>query len=123
GGYAGTVLFDVASGVHSVAFEITAGGAWTITIKPVTAARVWDGMSPLNGSGDDVVRVNPRIAGLARATVQHTGSSNFAVWAYSASGGDLLVNEIGAYLGEVLLGGGTFLLEITADGAWTVAPS
>jgi hypothetical protein len=123
GNYAGTVLFDEASGVHSVAFEITADGAWTITVKPVTAARAWDGTSALNGSGDDVVRVSPQIEGLATANVQHTGSSNFAIFAYSSSGADLLVNEIGAYVGEVLLGGGTFLVEVTADGAWTIAPS
>ena len=38
-------------------------------------------------------------------------------------GQDLLVNEIGAYDGEVLIGDGAFLLEITADGNWGVTPS
>jgi hypothetical protein len=47
----------------------------------------------------------------------------FVVRAYSSSGADLLVNEIGPYLGEVLLGGGTYFLEVIADGAWTIAPS
>ena len=117
GGYSGTVLFDENTGVHSVAFEVTADGAWTITVKPVTSARAWDGSSPLNGSGDEVVQISPFISGLTTVTVQHTGSSNFAVFAYSSSGTDLLVNEIGAYLGEVLLGDGTFLLKVTADGS------
>lgn len=122
GNYSGTVLFDETNGQHSVAFEITAGGSWTITVRPVTAARPWDGSSALNGHGDDVVRISPPISGLAIVTMQHTGSSNFAVFSYSSSGADLLVNEIGPYLGQVVVPSGTFLLEITADGAWTVAP-
>jgi hypothetical protein len=59
---------------------------------------------------------------LATATLQHTGTSNFVVYAYTSSGAELLVDEIGAYNGEVLLPAGTLLLEVTADGAWTVAP-
>ena len=123
GGYSGVVLFDEGSGVHSVAFEVTAGGSWTIVIRPVTAARAWNPSAPLNGRGDDVVRITPPISGFASATVQHTGSSNFAIWAYASSGADLLVNEIGSYLGDVLIASGTFLFEVSADGAWTVAPN
>jgi hypothetical protein len=48
------------------------------------------------------------------------GSSNFAVHAYSDSGADLLINEIGKYGGEVLLPSGTLVVEINADGAWTM---
>lgn len=73
----------------------------------MTASRIWDGASPLNGSGDDVVRISPSISGFETVTIQHSGSSNL----------------IGPYLGQHLLGGGTFLLEVTADGAWTFAPS
>jgi hypothetical protein len=123
GNYTGTVLFDETSGTHSVAFEVTADGAWTITVKPVTAARLWDGTSALSGSGDDVIHIDPAIEGLATFNITHNGSGNFAVFAYSDSGSDLLVNEIGAYSGESLVGSGTFLLEISADGAWTVTPS
>jgi hypothetical protein len=122
GGYTGTVLFDELDGVHSVAFEVTASGPWTIRIQPVTSARSWNGVSPLTGSGDDVALVSPPFSGFTTVTLQHTGSSNFAIWAYSPSDTDLLVNEIGPYLGDVLVAGGTFLLEVTADGAWTVAP-
>ena len=34
GNYSGTVLFDEQDGQHSVGFEVTADGAWTITIRP-----------------------------------------------------------------------------------------
>jgi len=122
GAYDGTVLFDE-SGQHSVAFEITAGGAWTITIKPLTAAFLWDASEEVSGTGDDVVRIDPPIAGLVSADVTHSGASNFAIFGYSSGFPDLLVNEIGNYAGEVLIGSGTFFLEITADGAWTISPS
>jgi hypothetical protein len=123
GNYSGTVLFDESSGVHSVALEITADGAWTIVIKPVTSARSWDSASALNGSGDDVVQVNPQTSGLVTVAIQHTGESNFAVIGYSSSGSDLMVNEIGSYAGEVPMASGTILLEVTADGSWTIASS
>lgn len=122
GAYGGAVLFDE-SGQHSVAFEVTAGGAWSIVIKPLTAAFAWDGVASLTGTGDDVARIDPNISGLVTAQVSHSGGSNFAIFAYSSSGADLLVNEIGTYSGEVLIGDGTFFLEITADGAWSVTPS
>lgn len=35
---------------------------------------------------------------------------------------DLLVNEIGSYDGTVRLGSDALVLEIAADGDWTVAP-
>ena len=38
GNYTGTVLFDEQEGQHSVAFEVTADGPWTITIRPVSDA-------------------------------------------------------------------------------------
>lgn len=125
GNYSGTVLFDEGDDEHSVAFEVTAGGAWTITIKPVMEARDWDGSSELSGAGDDVIHVDPNITGLMTADVAHSGSGNFAVIAYGsgAFGTDLLVNEIGSYSGEVVIGSGTFLLEITADGTWSITPS
>lgn len=119
GPYSGTVLFDEGSGVHSVAFDVDADGAWTIVIKPISAARVWDGLANLTGRGDDVVIVNPPSSGLTVTTIAHQGEANFAVWAYGGSGTDLLVNEIGAYSGDSLLADGTFLLEINADGSWS----
>lgn len=122
GPYSGTVLFDE-SDQHSVAFEVTADGSWTITIKPLTAAFAWDGTAALTGTGDDVARIEPNISGLVSAQVTHSGESNFVVIVYSADGPDLLVNEIGNYSGEVLIGAGAFFLEITADGSWSVAPS
>lgn len=121
GNYAGTVLFDESAGSHTDAFDIEADGSWTITVKPVTEAFRWDGSEALAGSGDDVAILEPPASGLKSTTVTHAGTGNFAIWAYGPST-DLLVNEIGNYSGEALLADGTFLLEITADGPWTIGP-
>jgi hypothetical protein len=121
GKYTGTVLFDEDVGVHSVAFEITASGKWTIRILPVTSSRPWNTTEKLTGKGDDVVLAVPPTGAFTTATIKHSGESNFAVIAYGAEGSDLVVNEIGNYSGQVVLPDGTLLLEVTADGAWTVA--
>jgi hypothetical protein len=52
--------------------------------------------------------------------LRHKGDGNFAVWGYGLDGTDLLVNEIGSYTGEVLTSGAQ-ILELTADGAWSVS--
>jgi hypothetical protein len=124
GNYAGTVLFDEDDGVHSVAFEITADGAWTIVISPITSARAWDGTAPLTGAGDDVILVEPAFTGLTTAAISHDGTSNFAILSYDLSGGrELLVNEIGPYSGEIAIPNDTFLIEVNADGSWSLTPS
>lgn len=122
GNYTGVVLFDESAGSHTDAFDIESGGSWTIVIKPVTAAFSWNGQETLAGSGDDVAILDPASSGLKSTTLTHRGDSNFAIWGYSASNADLLVNEIGNYSGEVLLADGTFLFEITANGPWTMSP-
>lgn len=120
GKYKGTVLFDTDIETYSVAFRVTASGSWTIAIQPLTSARSWNGTTKLTGTGDDVVVLNPASIGLTTVKITHSGSSNFVVIGFSDSASDLLVNEIGHYSGEQLLTEGTLLLQIEADGAWTV---
>jgi hypothetical protein len=122
GDYSGTVLFDEQTGIHSVAFRVDADGSWTITVMPVAQAFRWDQAASVTGTGDDVVLVDPPTTGLTTVDITHNGSANFAVWAYGSTGTDLLVNEIGPYAGESLLGDGTFLVEIAADGSWSITP-
>jgi hypothetical protein len=122
GGFRGTVLFDISAGEHSVALKIESDGAWTLAIKPLGSARSWDGTGSLTGKGKDVVQISPGSSGLTTVRLVHRGQSNFAINAYAADGSsDLIVNEIGHYDGETTLADGTDLLEIDADGAWSVA--
>lgn len=59
---------------------------------------------------------------VAVAAFTHNGSRNFAVKAIPDEGSeDLLVNEIGAYTGQVLLPtAAKIMFDIDADGAWTL---
>src|SRR5690606_37029941 len=54
GGYQGTVIFDTRVSESTDAFEITADGAWTVTLHSIHALREFDGASA-TGSGDDVL--------------------------------------------------------------------
>ena len=118
GSYSGTVLFDVGS--DSVAFQVTASGPWKIVIKPLTAARAWSGIGTVTGKGDDVLLLISPTSGLTPATIKNSGDDNFVVQAYSSSSSDLLVNEIGAYNGEVPLPDGTLLISVLSTGAWSI---
>jgi hypothetical protein len=104
------------------ALQIKAGGSWKLTVQPAQKAPLWTGTT--SGAGAAVLRLSPEAlgGGMATVTITHSGSSNFVVKAW----GDtrrLLVNEIGNYNGEVLLPRDAVLLEIDADGAWTVQKS
>jgi hypothetical protein len=123
GKYRGTTLFDVNAGEHAAAFKITADGPWTITVKPVAEAPVWDSTKPLKGVGDGVYVLSPGASGLTTLDLTFRGSGNFVVTAYTADSSDLLANEIGTYAGQVQLPDGAVLLEVVATGGtWTAVP-
>lgn len=123
GNYSGTVLFDAGADAHSVAFQINADGAWTITIKPVTSANAWNPATTLKGTGDNVYRLTPPSSGLVTLDLTYKGKENFIVHSISADGVEHLANEIGNFSGQVLLPDRSVLLEIDADsGTWTVTP-
>lgn len=97
--------------------EIDADGNWTVTARPISAARALT--SSLNGAGDDIVRYT----GTAKTlTSTHNGSSNFIIQGYEDDGAHagLIVNEIGPYSGTDVIDSGTAILDIAADGSWTL---
>jgi hypothetical protein len=111
GNYSGTVPLNFSS--PPAELEISADGAWTLTISDVRDQPRYDGSA--SGAGDQVLLVTVE-AGRLAAT--HDGRSNFAVLAW----GDrrtLMINEIGAYSGTVRLPDAV-ALEIKADGNWTL---
>ena len=117
GAYTGTVSYGL-TGSESGMLQITADGAWTVTIAPIATAPV--ASAQLSGAGDAVYRYE---GATAVAAVSHDGSSNFVLHQSDGAWPDLLINEIGAYQGSVPLMAGPSLLLITADGAWTIATS
>ena len=74
----------------------------------------------ISGSGrraTDTVSVPFPVAVIA---LRHTGRSNFIVYSYQGDSRELLVNEIGAYVGKSYLLQGEYLFDIRADGAWSL---
>ena len=118
----GTRLFDTSAGEHSVALKIESNGTWTIAVKPITSAKAWNPATAATGTGSMVLRVTGVLDDVAVMTIAHKGTSNFAVSTYSDEGVDLQVNEMGRYSGESLFPGSTILVEIEADGAWSITP-
>ncbi|RCG32712.1 hypothetical protein DQ384_04325 [Sphaerisporangium album] len=120
GPYGGTVLYNAYASNGTAGLAITADGAWTATFKPLSKARCWCSAT-LRGKGDQVLKLSPT-KGLRTMRAAHGGESNFIVYGYTRVGSypELLVNEIGAYKGKVLLPTGTRLVTVKADGAWTM---
>ena len=95
------------------------------TVIPTrTSTQSSSGQTHLSGSGDDVRSFTTTGTGLRIFTMSHTGTHNFAV-VLKDNGGNyvtLLANEIGSYSGKKSqqLTSGTYYLDITTDGSWTI---
>jgi stress response protein SCP2 len=122
GAYHGRVLVDE-RGTRTERLKIESDGAWTVVVQPPTAAPWLTG--PVTGEGPEVLRwTGPRTV----VAIAHSGASNFMVRAFAESPDAAdpylasLVNAIGRYEGESIVPAGPCLIEIEADGPWTVTP-
>lgn len=121
GSYVGTVLFDAREA--AALLNISAGGNWTVEIKTVREARLWDGAGELSGTGDEVIGIAGGLSELKVVNITHGGTSNFAMWVYTDNGRrELLINEIGAYTGSGRLVQGSLAITVEADGPWSITP-
>ena len=117
GNYTGTVLFNnELSEADTSSLEITADGAWTVTVRSLLSVREFDSASA-TGAGDDVVVY---LGDAGAATISHDGARNFAIWSYGDSS-DLVVNEIGAYSGTTRWTAGPSVIVVSADGNWSIS--
>lgn len=119
GDYDGDVALNFAE--DPAALRVEADGAWSIDLVPLQEAPRWDGGAPFEGTGDSIVIVAGVADGLTPVTLTHDGESNFAIWAWGESYPDLIVNDIGAYDGTTLLPDGSLVLQVNADGNWTIS--
>lgn len=123
GSYSGRVLLPNAESRFNERvryLEISASGPWAIIATPVDYLPQFTGGAA--GVGDEVLRF---MSNANRATFTHDGTRNFIVSAHGlfqyGSTWDLLINVIGPYNGQVRIPSVTRVLEIQADGTWTVA--
>lgn len=116
GNYTGTVAIDSFTRVRIAAFEIKADGPWKVTMRDVLTLQEIEQGSSVSGEGSDTLIYNGKTT---IASISHQGQNNFAIWSFGEQS-DLLVNEIGNYNGQVRWQSGPALIQISADGAWSI---
>lgn len=122
GSYSGKRWINLEDGSLTTQFEVEAAGSWTLTIGTVEQLATKFPTGKAEGKGDDVLVLG---GDATAAKITHRrGDSNFVVYAYSLDTGEggLLVNEIGAYSGVRPLSAPA-LVQVTADGNWTITPA
>lgn len=102
-------------------FDITADGAWTITIEAIDCCAE---SGEFEGRGDAVSVGFLTDAPSGPWEIRHDGSENFIVYLHCTAGSTLVVNEIGPVeeSAVVTLRGDFCIWEVRADGAWSLRP-
>ena len=114
--YEGIVPIDFRSG-ETTQLEISADGEWSIELRPLTMTDVVNVPGSVQGSGDHVFRLDGNTT-----TASITGNAqarHFAVIGHG-SGWDLMVNTTDVYDGRVRVASGTWLIEVTGSGDWSI---
>ena len=119
GAYRGRALVDERGGT-TTRLKIEADGEWTVRLFTPDAARLLT--DRLEGTGPETVRWDGPRTVLA---MTHRGASNFIVGTFAEHAGadtylGTLANAIGDYDGESILPKGPCLIELEADGPWTL---
>lgn len=101
------------------AFAITADGNWTLEIQTVASVRTLSASEPaVSMSIPDVVSYADSAD--VPVTVDYTGTGPIVVRAVSGAGTTVLVNEPGAFNGEVTLPAGPGFVTVEAFGSWSL---
>ncbi len=125
-------VFDGAKAVRieregSYILDVSADGNWTVLAEqPATPPDAPGPPLTFTGFGQDVSPMFTVTEGLATFQMTHDGSGHFGIWLLDSTGHrvDLLVNEVGMFDGSKATGirqAGVHLLDISANGNWTIA--
>jgi hypothetical protein len=118
------VWADATAGRYRV--KVQADGRWTLRFQqPVRIRATKSVPGRISGKGSRVIPIVSRGGFQAIITGRHQGESNFIVDLVGfgdTSGQENLFNEIGVFSGETLVDmpAGTFLLQVFADGSWSL---
>lgn len=120
GSYSGTQLIDVFDEDHTARLEIKASGPWEIDILPLSSIRHVSIPGVIQGVGDDVIFFDGNSPDLLKADASQA-NSNFIVHAIATDGSyDTAFNEIAPYVGTAILNNTTRIIEVTAEGPWSI---
>jgi hypothetical protein len=115
--YEGIVPVDFRSGEQTTRLQISASGEWYIELRPLASVRRASAPGAIEGTGDDVFIVDgePDTA-LIRGNAD---ARHFAVTAYGERS-NLLVNTTDPYDGRVIVAHDTIVVEVNAEGGWSI---
>ena len=119
GDYQGTTVWGVHNTADAAYLQVISDGDWSVTIAPMSAARVMH--STGDGIGDTVFLWDGDIRAL---NATHHGNGEFAITGYTedpiATVG--ITTHRGPYTGTIHLGSSPAVIAVTAVGSWTVGP-
>jgi hypothetical protein len=118
GDYEGTIFFNIRDDDDIARLSIKSSGDWTIEVLPLSMTRHENIPGTITGKGDDVVYLTGGTPDILIIDASIT-SRNFIIFAWGDDR-DLVVNEIAPYTGTVIVSSSTMLLEIKADGDWSI---
>jgi len=120
GSYKGTNLINLYEGDSVRALKVEGSGSWKIRLRPVSAAKAWDGSGTYKGSSDDVINVKDVFDGLDSLRFKSTqADGNITVYGLG-DGEELIVNDIGNFSGKHLVPEGVVLFRVSSDGSWSM---
>jgi hypothetical protein len=117
--YSGTTLWAV-QGDPVVAFKVECAGGWSLAIRPLSDARVWEGADVV-GTGPDVLVLDQPVSGFMTVAIHATSNGHTGVNAYSESDSYLLFNFVGPNQAETVLPAGVWIMSIDSDAPWSMA--
>jgi hypothetical protein len=101
-------------------FGVTADGDWTLTIERRDSALPFDATSGVDGENADVIVYDDAAAW--SATVSYEGPGPIAIRAVTVSGSQELVNQGGAFSGQIEVPAGPGFITVEAPGRWSLRP-
>lgn len=115
GPHIGTYLINSRNGSLTTSFEINADSDWTLKIASVNTAPKVSSKSA-SGSGSTILNVTSKFRAMK---IKAISDDNFVVYNLQGSYKNLLVNEIGSYLGTVRVTT-PGLVQIISNGTWQI---
>ncbi len=113
GPHTGTYLINSRTGSLTTSFEISADSNWTLKIASVnTAPKV--NSKTASGSGSAILNISSKYRAMK---IKAISDDNFVVYNLQGNYKNLLVNEIGSYLGTVRVTT-PGLVQIISNGTW-----
>ncbi len=105
--------------------DITTSGNWTVRIEQPRQTSVESTLNTLSGKGQQASEFIKLDTGSTVFRLRHDGSQYFTVWLLDNKGAkvEMLANEAGSFSNSKTVEidqPGVYILDITADGSWTI---